>query len=112
MTDFRSVTDVLILGLTGIICVIGIFSDRFDDNFIQRLGMCILAMASWGRAWFVVEHGVGQEIYVWYHLGAFFFAFGTLWKFSVRAYFSERSNTWWKRHFPYGRRKDDADVSF
>jgi|SRR6478609_4382546 len=99
--------DIVMLAVTGLLCWIGIFSKAFHDNLLQRLGLGILAIFCWGRAFVVHEYGIGNELYVWSHFGTFLFAIGTWWKFSLRTWFVKHHAAW----IPYGRRKEDLDVS-
>jgi hypothetical protein len=98
--------DLFVLVTTGFICLLGIASSKFSDNLFQRIGLALLCMSCLARALAVYNYGVGQEIYVWLHTGMWFFAVGTWWKFSLRAWMGnrKRSLVWYKDHFPYDRR--------
>lgn len=96
--------DILILTLTGIMCWIAIFSSTFDDNFFQRFGLGVIGISTWARAIYVWEWGIGQELFVWFHLGVFVFAVGTYWKFSLRLWAARHKWTW---PFPYERRRSE-----
>ena len=47
--------------------------------------MAILAICTFGRGVDVFSSGIGsKEIYIWFHIGEFSFAFGTFFKFYIR----------------------------
>lgn len=65
------------LGIIFILCVLGIFYEKYNDNWGQRIGLILVGMASvllvrliWERQW------VSPEAF-WFILGATIFGMGT-----------------------------------
>lgn len=87
---------------TALICTIAIFSESFDDSLIQRLGLAIVAIATFSRAWNCLGAPESELIYIWKNIGIFLFAAGTAIKFTIRHF--AINNIIDRAEFPYDRR--------
>lgn len=77
-----SVTSLVIVIL---LCLVGAFSAKFNDNLLQRLGLGLVAIAMWPRLESLVEFsGYAKHMPDWtllgQHLGLACYALGTAWK--------------------------------
>lgn len=71
---------VVCLGITMVLCVVGTFSCRYDDNIFQRIGMAMLFIGCYPRlreAW--ETHYVTEGVWM-AHIGLASFAVGTAFK--------------------------------
>jgi len=64
------------LSVVLVLCALGVFAGAFKDNFLQRVGMGVLAIAACGRLWQLWLSGVNDGIFVFY-LGVAIYAAGT-----------------------------------
>lgn len=71
------IISVVCLALTGILCVVGILSEMFDDTLWQRAGMSILAFFCFGRIVSVWDDKFISDSFFGIHLGMAMYAVAT-----------------------------------
>jgi hypothetical protein len=98
--------------LNAFFCLLGVISNKFNDNIMQRIGMGLLCIASLARADTLWNKMPEMSLLrSWIHIGIFFFAFGTWYKVTAHAWLLAHPKYWSWFHFPPHRRKDDEHVS-
>ncbi len=75
---------VICLSVVGLLCVVGTFHHRFDDNLGMRIGMGILGIGCAGRVVRLIEtQSISPDALVM-HVGMAMFALGLAWRYLPR----------------------------
>lgn len=70
----------LCLSFVAVICMVGCFSPRYDDNMLQRIGMAVLGMGCIARVQSIWAAEVVANDWFLVHGGMALVAAGTAWK--------------------------------
>jgi hypothetical protein len=88
--------------ITGLLCVVGVLANIYNDTLWQRVGLGILSWGCFGRATVIWNTAIVQGDWVFVHIGMATFASATAVK-CYRQYERDKKDS----DYSYGRRSTD-----
>jgi threonine/homoserine efflux transporter RhtA len=71
---------IVALSIVGGLCVVGVFHPRFNDNFVQRVGLSMLGIWCILRIYVKVETMDTEPVHLFLHIGLALYAISTAYK--------------------------------